>query len=140
MARSMRKHIVPLVVGLLLVMGAAALAHHSTVAYAPTTITLSNATVKKLTWANPHTVLSFDVKDARGKVVTWGAESGSPSALTRVGWHRNSLKSGDVVTVELFPSKNGAPVGRLARVILPDGRELLDSVYKASPFDTIQKK
>lgn len=136
----MTKRVLPLLVGLLSVMGAAAAAHHSTVAYAPTTITLSNATMKRLTWANPHTVLSFGVKDARGKVVAWSAESGSPSALTRVGWHRNSLKSGDVVKVELFPARNGAPVGRLARVIFADGRELLDSVFKASPFDTIQKK
>ena len=136
----MTTRVLPILAGLLSVMGAAAQAHHSTVAYTPTTITLSNATMKRLTWANPHTVLSFDVKDARGKIVTWNAESGSPSALTRVGWHRNSLKSGDIVKVELFPARNGAPVGRLARVIFPDGRELLDSVFKASPFDTIQKK
>ena len=136
----MTKRVLLLLLGLLPVMGAAALAHHSTVAYTPTTITLSNATMKRLIWANPHTVLSFDVRDARGKVVAWSAESGSPSALTRVGWHRNSLKSGDVVKVELFPARNGAPVGRLARVVFPDGRELLDSVYKASPFDTVQKK
>lgn len=136
----MTKRVLLLLLGLLSMMGAAAMAHHSTVAYTPTTVTLSNATMKRFTWANPHTVLSFDVKDARGRNVTWSAESGSPSALMRVGWHRNSLKAGDVVKVELFPARNGAPVGRLARVILPDGRELLDSVYKASPFDTIQKK
>ena len=136
----MTRRLLPILVVLFAVMGAAVLAHHSTVAYTPTTITLSNGTMKRFTWANPHTVLSFEVKDARGKAVTWNAESGSPSALSRVGWNRNSLKSGDIVKVELFPAKNGAPVGRLARVIFPDGRELLDSVFKASPFDTIQKK
>jgi hypothetical protein len=118
----------------------ATLAHHSTAAYEAKTITLKNATVKRVVWANPHCVLWLDVKDERGRLATWGAESGSPSALTRVGWNRNSLKPGDAVVVELFPAKNGARVARLARVVLPDGRELLDSVFKASPFDTIQRK
>ncbi len=125
---------------LLLAMGSVGLAHHSTAAYADKTITVKNAVVKKLVWSNPHSVLSFEVKDARGRVVTWGVESGSPSALSRVGWHRNSLKAGDTIAVELFPARNGARVGRLAKVVLPDGKELLDSLYNASPFDTVQKK
>jgi hypothetical protein len=102
-----------------------ALAHHSTAAYATKTITLTNATVTRVVWANPHCVVWFEVKDGRGRVTTWGAETGSPSALSRVGWNRNSLKSGDAIAVELFPAKNG---------------ELLDSVFKASPFETLQRK
>ena len=128
------------VVLIMLSTGAALRAHHSTAAYENTTITLKNAVVKRLAWANPHSVVTFDVKDARGRVATWSVESGSPSALSRMGWNRNSLKAGDVITVELFPAKNGARVARLARVVMADGRELVDSVYKASPFDTIQKK
>ena len=120
--------------------GPSALAHHSTAAYDTKTITLKGAIVKRFVWANPHSVIWFDVKDSRGRVASWGAESGSPSALTRVGWSRTSLKPGDVIAVELFPAKNGAHVARLGRVVLPDGRELLDSVFKASPFDTIQRK
>ena len=120
--------------------GTGALGHHSTAAYDTKTITLKNAIVKRFVWANPHSVIWFDVKDGRGRVTTWGAESGSPSALTRVGWTRTSLKPGDAIAVELFPAKNGAHVARLARVMLPGGRELLDSVFKASPFDTIQRK
>lgn len=127
-------------VALVSVMGSVAQAHHSTAAYEPTTITLENAVVKRFAWANPHSVVSFDVKDERGRMTTWSVESGSPSALSRMGWNRNSLKAGDVITVELFPAQNGAPVARLARIVLADGRELLDSVFKASPFDTIQKK
>jgi hypothetical protein len=120
--------------------GSGALAHHSTAAYDTKTITLKDAVVKRVVWANPHCVVWFDVKDSRGRVITWGAETGSPSALTRVGWSRTSLKPGDPIAVELFPARNGAHVARLARVVLPDGKELLDSVFKASPFDTIQRK
>jgi hypothetical protein len=124
----------------MLAMSAALTAHHSTAAYADKTTTLRNATVRALTWSNPHCILTFEVKDARGRVTSWGAESGSPSALSRVGWNRNSLKNGDTVTVEIYAAKNGAHVGRLAKVVLANGTELLDSLYNASPFDTVQKK
>ena len=42
-------------------------------------------------------------------------------SVARVGWNRNSVKVGDKVTIELFPAKNGAHVGRLKKVIFPDG-------------------
>src|SRR6185369_9711159 len=129
-----------LLLTIVLATGSAAHAHHSTAAYEDKTVTLKGAVVESLIWANPHCVLWFEVKDARGRATRWASESGSPSALSRIGWHRNSLKRGDVILVELFPAKNGAHVSRLARVVLPDGKELLDSVFKASPFDTIQKK
>ena len=125
---------------LMVVMSSAASAHHSTAAYADKTTILKTAVVRKFTWSNPHCILTFDVKDARGRVTSWGIESGSPSALSRIGWNRNSLKNGDTISAEIYPAKNGAHVGRLAKVVLPGGRELLDSLYNASPFDTIQKK
>jgi Family of unknown function (DUF6152) len=109
------------------VAGLTASAHHSAAAYDNTTIVLANATMKNLVWANPHTILTFDVKDAKGAAATWSAESGSPSALTRMGWTRNSLKAGDQVTIELFPARNGARVGRLSKVTLAGGTELRDS-------------
>jgi hypothetical protein len=125
---------------LVLALGSVTLAHHSTAAYGIRTITLKNAIVKRLVWANPHCIVSFDVKDDRGGMTRWDVESGSPSALSRVGWNRNSLNAGDTIAIEMFPAKNGAHVGRLAKIVRADGRELLDSLYKASPFDTVQKK
>ena len=109
------------------VMDASSFAHHSTVAYAPKSIVLKKATMTKIVWAHPHIILTFTVKETNGSVSTWSAESGSPGSVARVGWNRNSLKAGDVVTVELFPAKNGAHVGRLKKVTFSDGRELLDT-------------
>ena len=103
-------------------------------------MTVQNAVVKKFAWQNPHCVLAFDAKDDRGRVTTWSVEGGSPSALSRIGWNRNSVGVGDTIAVELFPAKNGSRVGRLAKLTLADGHELLDSLYKDSPFETIQKK
>jgi uncharacterized protein DUF6152 len=102
-------------------------AHHSTVAYALQSVTLKNATIKNVVWAHPHIVLTFAVKETNGALSTWSTESGSPGSVARLGWNRNSVKPGDKVTIELFPAKNGAHVGRLKKVIFPDGHELLDT-------------
>ena len=116
-----------LVVITLAVMDASLSAHHSAVAYAQRPIVLKNATMTKVVWANPHIILAFAVKEANGAVTSWSAESGSPGSVARLGWSRNSVKQGDAVTIELFPAKNGAHVGRLKKVIFSDGRELLDT-------------
>lgn len=101
-------------------------AHHSGAAYSSNLVVVKSATITNLVWANPHTILSFEVKegDAAGK---WSIEAGSPSALTRMGWTRNSVRPADVVMIELYPARNGAKVGRLKRLAFADGRELLDS-------------
>ena len=102
-------------------------AHHSTVAYAQQPVTLKNATIKNVVWAHPHIILTFTVNETSGAVSTWSTESGSPGSVARLGWNRNSVKPGDKVTIELLPAKNGAHVGRLKKVIFPDGRKLLDT-------------
>jgi hypothetical protein len=102
-------------------------AHHSAAAYQNERIVLKEARVTKFVWANPHSILMFEVTGADGKVATWSAEAGSPSALPRVGWNRNSVKPGDVLTIAVYPARNGQTVGRLSRVIFADGKELLDS-------------
>jgi hypothetical protein len=99
-------------------------AHHSDVAYQRTAIELKTATIVKVAWINPHAVISCDVKDDTGKVSHWTLEMGSPSAMTRVGWDRNSLSPGDVVKIDVNPAKNGTTFGRLLRVTRPDGKTL----------------
>jgi hypothetical protein len=106
---------------------AALSAHHSTVAYVQESIVLKNATIAKVLWASPHIILIFDVKDSHGASVGWSAETGSPGSVAHAGWNRNSVKPGDKVTIELYPARNGAHVGRLKKVMFPDGRELVDT-------------
>jgi len=64
--------------------------------------------VTKLEWMNPHTWFYIDVKDEAGKVTNWAVEMGSPNGLMRAGWSRNSMKVGDVVTVEGSRAKDGS--------------------------------
>lgn len=102
-------------------------AHHSTVAYSEKPIVLRNATIVKVLWASPHIVLTFNLKETRGTVRAWSVETGSPASVARVGWNRNSVKPDDQVTIELYPARNGAQVGRLRKLTFPDGRELVDT-------------
>ncbi|HET9942836.1 MAG TPA: DUF6152 family protein [Terriglobia bacterium] len=102
-------------------------AHHSTVAYSEKPIVLRNATIANVLWASPHIVLTFNVSETSGTVSSWSVETGSPGSVARVGWKRNSVKPNDKVTIELYPARNGAHVGRLRKVIFPDGRELVDT-------------
>ena len=102
-------------------------AHHGSAAYADKTVMLKDATVTKYIWANPHSIVMFDVKDDKGEIAHWAGEAGSPSALSLIGWTKNSLQPGDMVTVYIFQSKAGTPVGRLNRIIMADGTVLRDS-------------
>jgi Family of unknown function (DUF6152) len=99
-------------------------AHHSDVAYETTSIELKDVTFVKTAWVNPHSIVTFDAKDEAGKVTQWIVEMGSPSAMSSVGWNRNSLPPGAVATVYVYPARNGTPHGRLARVLFPDGKVL----------------
>jgi hypothetical protein len=68
---------------------------------------------------NPHTFFYVDVKDEKtGKVTNWAMEMGSPNGLMRNGWTRNSMKIGDVVTVEGSMAKDGSPTGNARTVVL----------------------
>jgi hypothetical protein len=102
-------------------------AHHGAAAYANNLQVMKEATVTKFVWANPHCIVLFDVKDDKGVVSHWAAEAGSPSAITLLGWTRNTLQLGDVITVYLYPAKSGNTVGRLNKIVLADGKTLRDS-------------
>jgi uncharacterized protein DUF6152 len=111
-----------------LIVSGTALAHHGTPAYESKLTELKQATVTKFAWSNPHALIDFDVKDANGKVVHWVAETAAPQALRLVGWSKVSMQPGDVITVYIYASKTGNPVGRLNHIILADGTRLDDTV------------
>ena len=76
-------------------------------------------TVTKVEWMNPHTYFYIDVKDEKsGAVASWGMEMGSPNGLMRAGWTRNTMKIGEVVTVEGSLAKDGSHTGNARAVKL----------------------
>ncbi len=98
-------------------------AHHGNSAYDESKeVVLKDASVTSFLWANPHTIVTFDVAG-----VHWAGELGSPSALTNLGWTKASLHPGDVITIYIHQAKSRNPVGRIAHVALADGTQLRDS-------------
>ena len=110
------------IVGLLL-LSTSALAHHgATSLYDVNTETTVKATITEVVWTNPHVEVGITSID--DKTASWLLELGSPPSITNRGWTIRSLKPGDVVTVTFNPGLRGMRIGRLRKVILPDGKEL----------------
>lgn len=81
-------------------------------------ITLTGA-VTKIEWNNPHVYFYIDVlNEESGEVENWAWEMGAPAVIQRSGWRRNSMKIGDLVTVDGWRARNGAFHGNARTVIL----------------------
>ena len=54
--------------------------------------------VTKIEWTNPHSHFSLDVKDEKGRTVSWQLSGYTVNALYRTGWKKDvTMKVGDTV-------------------------------------------
>jgi len=108
-----------------LVSAAPAFAHHSFAAEydAAKPITLTG-TVTKVEWTNPHARFYINVKNGDGTMTNWNLELASPNYLKRAGWSSESLKQGDLVTVEGSLARSGANMANARSVTLADGHKV----------------
>ncbi len=117
--------LIALAAGLLLGAAASAFAHHAFAAEfdAKKPVKL-RGTVTKMEWINPHTWIYMDVKKDDGTVEEWMIEAGTPNTLLRRGFTRESLKSGTVVLVDGYQSKDGSLRANGRNLTLPNGQTL----------------
>jgi hypothetical protein len=102
-----------------------AAAHHSASAEFDLTkkIKITGA-LSKLDWVNPHTIFYMEVTE-NGNKATWSWELPSPNQLMRAGWTRNSMKLGDVITVEGIHARDGSNHGMAMAVTMTStGKQL----------------
>lgn len=104
-------------------------AHHAFAAEFDTNKPLKlTGAVTKFEWTNPHAWFYVDVKGDDGTVTNWGFEMNSPNSLLRNGWTRNSLKPGDLITVEGFGARDGTHIGNTRSVTMNStGQKLLST-------------
>lgn len=122
--------VISLVAFSLIVLNAAASAHHSFAAeYDADKLTTITGFVTKLDWVNPHAFVFIQFKDEHGKMRNFTIEMGPPYALARGGWKRDTLKIGDKVTIEgAALAKDGSDaVGSMqtTSIILANGQKLI---------------
>ena len=100
-------------------------AHHSFAAEfddkQPVTL---DGTVVKFDFMNPHSWIYMDVKKPDGALERWAVETGSTNALFRRGWRKDSLRTGDHVTIDAFRAKDASHTANASQVKLPDGRQV----------------
>ncbi|HEV7632228.1 MAG TPA: DUF6152 family protein [Steroidobacteraceae bacterium] len=113
----------------------AAQAHHSfAVFFDDSRVIKIQGTVTDFQFRNPHGIIRMTVRDAQGAEQVWKAETNSPSILERRGWTRDSIKNGDVVIVEGWPSRDGSNYMRMRKVSRTDGTPV------GVPFETGEQK
>jgi hypothetical protein len=110
-----------IIAGFALLLAVPLMAHHSFSAEfdADQLIELTGG-VTKIEWMNPHVRFFIDVSDDEGAVTNWGWEMGSPNGLMRNGWTRNSMKVGDIISVEGSAAKDGSNRTNARVVILAE--------------------
>ena len=104
---------------------APAYAHHSFAAeYDGTKAVKLTGAITKVDWSNPHVYFYIDVEDEKGNVTNWSMEMGAPGALRGRGWDKNTLKIGEVVTVEGSRAKDGGNHANARSVTTAEGKQL----------------
>src|SRR5688572_6487049 len=89
----------------MLAVAAPAFAHHSAAAYDTQKEMKISGTVVQYRFANPHVYLTVQVKKSDGSVSTVEVEAGAAAVLNGLGFTKDSVKSGEVVTVVGNPAR-----------------------------------
>jgi len=116
-----RKALYLLALGLgLIFVSAAAFAHHGTAAYDMSKTITVKGKVTKFNFINPHCQVFFEVANEKGEAEQWQAELTSPNHLIRTGWTKESLKTGDDITITGYRTKDGTNSIWIAKILLKD--------------------
>lgn len=110
----------------------AAAAHHSFAVFFDETRQIRiEGTVASFRFTNPHATIVLNVRGEDGRAQEWRVETNAPVVLQRRGWTRDSLKAGDRVVIDGWPSRDGRNYMRLRSATGADGRAI-----GAAPFST----
>jgi hypothetical protein len=110
--RSKVWRVIPITILGLILVSIPTFGHHGTgISYDQDRWVTVTGTVLEFAWKNPHSQLYLAVTDDKGNTVRYGIEMNSPGVMIRQGWTNRQFKPGDQVSVNVHPSRTGAPVG-----------------------------
>jgi len=120
----MKTLLVSIVVTLAVAASAASLsAHHSWPVNMEKLVTVKG-TVVQFEWANPHPMITLEVKADGGKPETWLIGGPAINRMEANGWTKDTVKPGDVLTGTGYQFSDGQKVIRLDRVVFANGKEM----------------
>jgi hypothetical protein len=112
------------VLGGWLIASGSLLAHHSLSAtYDVRKESTMSGVVKAVKFSNPHGALELEVKNPDGTTTDWVLTTGSANVLASVGFDKKTIQAGDLVTVDIYGSRDGKPLGFMRRITLADNRQ-----------------
>ncbi len=117
---AIRNYIAVLVAGLAIPFGAPA--HHSDAGIDMEGVVAFEGTITQFFWRNPHVYFTVETT-VSGEAIEWEVQMGPTNVISRRGWTRDSLASGDRVTVRAHPSVSGRPYGLMESVDKEGGIE-----------------
>ena len=109
----------------LLVVTAPSFAHHAWRGYDMKNLSTMTGTVTGFDFGNPHVWMNLDVKTDKGETEKWSAGGPSPSRMANAGWTKDTLHSGDQITIVGNRISDGTFKMRLQKVVLANGRQLM---------------
>jgi hypothetical protein len=95
-------------IGLMMLSGLTANAHHSRAHFDQQKTIEIEGTVTEVSWRSPHVYLQVEAQNAAGVEETWTLEGHSIPGQMRVGWQRDSVQVGDRAVVVAHPNRDPA--------------------------------
>ena len=81
-------------------------AHHSPSKYNLSQTVTVTGVLKKVEWSNPHVYIYIEETTPAGATLEWEIECFPPALLRRMGWTKDTLRIGEVLTARGSPGKN----------------------------------
>jgi len=94
--------------------------------------------VTQFRFVNPHALMTLEVTDKDGKVVTWVVEFAGRLNLSEMGWSAESIRSGEKITVTGNPTHEALPRLAFQRIVKADGSELVPAAAQRN--DTLEEE
>ena len=107
-------------------------AHHSDAGIDMESIVAFEGVVTDFVWRNPHVYVLVDRIGEDGQTVEWELQMGPINVISRRGWRRDTLQSGDRVSVRAHASMSGRTYGIIDSIDKDGGLQLAAAAGAAS--------